>query len=89
MGGKRNDKRPSLQLQPGEVERGMSYSPLLWDLADEKEVDDGFTVVRPKHNAKQTETRVEVKQADLEDTSTKAEGKFMLQFIARHRWLTS
>lgn len=45
-------------------------------MADEKGADDGFTVVRSKHNPKQTETRVEVKQADLEDTSTKAEGKF-------------
>lgn len=58
-------------------------------MADEKGADDGFTVVRSKHNPKQTETRVEVKQADLEDTSTKAEGKFMLQFSARQLWLTS
>jgi hypothetical protein len=45
-------------------------------MADEKDVDDGFTVVRSKRNPKQIEARVEVKQADLEDISTEANSKF-------------
>jgi hypothetical protein len=45
-------------------------------MADEKDVDDGFTVVHSKRKQKQMEARIEVKQADLEDGSTEVDSKF-------------
>jgi len=49
-----------------------------WNKADEKDVDDGFTMIHSKRNKKQTEARVEVKQADLDDISTEANSTFYI-----------
>jgi hypothetical protein len=45
-------------------------------LADEKDVDDGFTVVHSNRKQKQIEATVKVKQVDLESISTGVNSKF-------------
>jgi len=80
MGDKRKVEKTSQQAPPVKSEKGTGLfrSVVQWNKADEKDVDDGYTMIHSKRNKTQTEARVEVKQADLVDILTEASSTFYI-----------